>query len=228
MTRILGSVRHLVPVPRRNDLADRLVAHSAGAAMLVVPFGLPEIQRVVDSAYCPVVSVPDRSAPAPDAPVVVGCPPWDCDDILAAAFRVATEDGCPMEVVVAADTTGSWMHPLRWWQDAAVGATEAGRSGHDAVAARAMAHPRVPVDVHPVRRDPAEALEQSAQGARLVVLGRSTRGRLLSTVSGSPVDALVRWAACPVMVVPPAGPPHPTWLPHDRDVPTPAGPGEEF
>ena len=42
-----------------------------------------------------------------------------------------------------------------------------------------------------------------------------SRGALLGLIAGSPADALLRAAHCPVMVVPAPGPPRTTWLPSD-------------
>lgn len=64
-----------------------------------------------------------------------------------------------------------------------------------------------------VQDHPADFLVALSHGAQLLVLGRSARGALLAGIAGSPVDALLASAGCPVMVVPADGPSRTTWLP---------------
>jgi nucleotide-binding universal stress UspA family protein len=62
------------------------------------------------------------------------------------------------------------------------------------------AHPEVQVMTVVVDDDPVSFLVVLSMRAELLVLGRSTRPGNRT----SPVDALVRQAACPVLVVPPS------------------------
>jgi nucleotide-binding universal stress UspA family protein len=59
----------------------------------------------------------------------------------------------------------------------------------------------------------ADFLLALSSRARLLVLGRATRGALLAGIAGWPVNDLLRAADCPVLVVPGEGPPRTTWLP---------------
>jgi nucleotide-binding universal stress UspA family protein len=64
-----------------------------------------------------------------------------------------------------------------------------------------------------VQDRPADLLLAMSARAQLLVVGRSERGTLLAGVAGSPVDTLLRAHWCPIVVVPPGGPPRTTWLP---------------
>jgi nucleotide-binding universal stress UspA family protein len=204
-----------------GDLPGRLAAASAGARLLVVPAGVPDLQRVVDGAYCPTVVVPLAGPASPGAPVVVGCPLWDADDVLAEAFDEADIMGVPL-VVVRADRPAWSFLP----QGPGSGIDDARGRGEDAVSAWAFVHPAVWVRLDPETHGVARALEERARTAELVVLGRSSRGRFLAAASASPVGSLLRRSRCPVMVVPPVGPPHRTWLPRGRHGPPRPGPDD--
>ncbi len=212
VARALDAVRGLLSsvVAFPGDTADRLTEASAGSRLLVLPAGLRDLQRVVDGAYCPTVVVPGAGRASVGAPVVVGCPLWDADEVLAAAFTEADVTGVPL-VVVRADRP-TW--PFR--PDSEL---DARQRCEDAFSVWAFVHPGVPVRLDPDRRDAFRVLEERAQDAGLVVLGRSSRGRFLAAASESPVGALLRRSRCPVMVVPPVGPPHRTWLSHGRHLP---------
>jgi hypothetical protein len=196
-----------------GDLPGRLAATSAGARLLVVPAGAPDLQRVVDGAYCPTVVVPLAGWASPGAPVVVGCPLWDADDVLAEAFDEADTMGVPL-VVVRADRPAWSFLP-----EGPGSGIDARRRGEDAVSAWAFVHPAVWVRLDPDRHGAGRVLVERAGNAGLVVLGRSSRGLLSAAVSASPVGALLRRSRCPVMVVPPVGPPHRTWWPRGRHRP---------
>lgn len=74
-------------------------------------------------------------------------------------------------------------------------------------------YPQVRIQTMAVQDKPAEFLLALTHRARLLVLGRSTRGALLGMIAGSPAQDLLAAAHCPVLVVPAAGPPRRTWLP---------------
>jgi nucleotide-binding universal stress UspA family protein len=76
-------------------------------------------------------------------------------------------------------------------------------------------HPEVSVEIMVVQDRATDFLLALSHRAQLLVLGRSTRGALLGLIAGSPAEALLRAANCPVIVVPAAGPPRTSWLPAD-------------
>jgi len=196
-----------------DDLARRLAEASAGSRLLVLPADIGDLQRVVDGAYCPTVVVPVTGRASSGAPVVVGCPLRDADDVLEAAFGEADVAGVAL-VVVRADRPAWPFH--RTHTDTMV---DARQRCADAVSAWAFVHPTVPVLLDPDHTGAGRALEVRARNAGLVVLGRSSRGWFLAAASESPVVTLLRRSRSPIMVVPPVGPPHRTWLPHGRRTP---------
>lgn len=218
--RLLRTVREAVPglaVAEHRDgsaAAPAVRCRSVDASLVVVPGDLPELGAVVAESYCPVVVVPER-APNPGGAVVVGVVPWTTEATLELAFAAA---GARRTKVVA----------VRAWEDPAV---DLGLLRPDRIArwdrverrcrtelelalsAERVVHPEVPVDLVVIQDRPAEVLLAMTGRAQLLVLGRSERGALLSSLVGSPVDALLRAARCPVVVVPADGPPRATWLP---------------
>jgi nucleotide-binding universal stress UspA family protein len=218
--RAVSAVRAAVPGPTvsahagAGATADVLRTRSADAGLLVVPTDLPDLDRVVGEAHCPVVAVPGRSSPA-GGPVVVGVAPWTSGDTVELAFDEAARRRVGLVAVRAwdepavdlgrrrPDRIAEWdrasrhaRHELEW-----------------ALSAQRIVHPDVPVELVVARDDPAGLLVALSARARLVVLGRSGRGALLTGLAGSPVRDLLRDAGCPVVVVP-AGGPRPTgWWP---------------
>jgi hypothetical protein len=99
--------------------------------------------------------------------------------------------------------------PVGGWLDAeCMGRWEAGQRAARGELDRALdracaAHPEVAVTTMVVDDDVVPFLTALSVGTRLLVLGRPHGGR------SSPVDAVVRRAACPVLVVPPARRPEP-------------------
>jgi nucleotide-binding universal stress UspA family protein len=196
-----------------ESLPSMLRRLSADAAALVVPATLADLATVVADAYCPVVTVPARD-PAPDAgngPVVLGVAPWTTEGTIALAFEAASERSAPLRAV------RGWSEPpvdLRWPRPDWDGAEERARRDLElALSAWTVIHPEVPVERTVVEDRPADLLLALSYCARLLVVGRSARGALLSGIAGSPVNDLLRGACCPVLVVPDDGPPRTTWLP---------------
>jgi nucleotide-binding universal stress UspA family protein len=141
--------------------------------------------------------------------VVLAVAPGTPAEVVDAAFDLAAERGAPLLAVSAWHDPnlplGGWLRPertARW--DAAHH-----KAGHDldrALEVAAAAHPTVEVETVVVDDDLVPFLIGLSNRAELLVLGRPTR----PGHSASPVDALVRQAACPVLVVP-ASPRPPTW-----------------
>lgn len=118
------------------------------------------------------------------------------------AFELAAKRGVPLLAVrIWHDPDlppGGWFDPesTACWDAASAEA----RSELDRALERAKAaHPAVHVTTVVADDDPVQFLTALSTRAELLVVGRSTRPRHRD----SPVDALVRQAACPVLVVPP-------------------------
>ena len=191
------------------SLPERLGRASAGARLLVVPQSLPEVDVLVDTAYEPVTVVP-TDPPHPYGKVVLALAHRTTEETIAAAFDAAEQRGAPIHVLHLRD-------PDRWTavttEDAAVRADEERRDCADRLSAWRITHPSVPVEVRVGEGDPTVELIGSTCDARLLVVGRSARGRVLGAVTPSPVARTVRRARCPVLVVPPPGPPRHSWWP---------------
>jgi nucleotide-binding universal stress UspA family protein len=68
------------------------------------------------------------------------------------------------------------------------------------VRARVEAFPEVPVEYRVVHAGPAKSLVETAQDARMLVVGARGLGGLAGMLLGSVSDQCVRHAACPVLV----------------------------
>ena len=191
------------------SLADRLGRASAGARMLVVPQALPGVEELADTAYEPIAVVP-HDPPHPGGPVVLALAARTSDDAIDAAFDAAARRGAPLLVLRLRD-------PARWSvvtdEDLARLVEDERRYWSDHVAAWRLAYPRVPLEVRVSDAEPAPELLALSYQARLLVLGRSQRGRVVGSVTPSPVGRVIRGARCPVLVVPPPGPPRRHWWP---------------
>ena len=190
-------------------LTERLGRASAGARMLVVPQALPEVDVLVDTAYEPVTVVP-TDPPHPHGAVRAGAGPPHARRTIEAAFDAAERRGVPVHVLRLRD-------PDRWTvvttADAVGRADEERQDCADRLSAWRITRPSVPIEVRVGDGDAAVELIQSTCDARLLVVGRSARCRLLGAVTPSPVARTVRRARCPVLVVPPPGPPRRPWWP---------------
>lgn len=204
---LIGRVWALFGEP--PSLTERLGRASAGARMLVVPQSLPGVDVLVDTAYEPVTVVP-TDPPHPHGAVVLALAHRTTDETIGAAFDAAEGRGAPVHVLHLRD-------PDRWavvtTEDAVARADEERRDCADRLSAWRITHPSVPVEVRVRDGDPTVELIRSTCDARLLVVGRSARGRVLGAVTPSPVARTVRRARCPVLVVPPPGPPRRSWWP---------------
>jgi nucleotide-binding universal stress UspA family protein len=174
--------------------------------MLVVPQRLDGVDELVDTAYEPVTVVPDE--PSHDrGPVVLALAPRTSDEALDAAFDAAAQRGASLLAVRV-------RHPAPASRDGLAGTVDDERRDWcDRLAAWRITHPAVPVEVQVGEGDPALTLVDLSFRARLLVLGRSGRGRVLASVATSPVAPVTLRARCPVLVVPPPGPPRRPWWP---------------
>jgi len=135
--------------------------------------------------------------------IVVAVAPGTATDAVDAAFELAAERGVPVLTVRAWHDPdvplGGWLRPhgtTAW--DALH--QKARQELHHAVEHAKAAHPEVEVGAVVIDDDPVPFLAALTAQAELLVLGRPRR----PGPHVSPVDALVRQAACPVLIVPPA------------------------
>jgi nucleotide-binding universal stress UspA family protein len=181
----------------RPSPMDRLSRAAAGARLLVVPQRVPGVDELVGTAYESVTVVPDDTA-HPHGPVVLALATGTRDAVVDTAFEAASRRGSPLLAVRCEEDVA----------DAPVDATD---SWEDRLTAWRIAYPQVPVEARVAVGDPASELVELSARARLLVLGRSARGRLRAALAPSPVPRVVRRARCPVLVVAPPGPPHRGW-----------------
>ena len=134
--------------------------------------------------------------------IVVALTPGAPADVVDAAFALAAERGVPVLAVRAwhdpGVPLGGWLRPhgTAHWDALRQKAQEELDS---AVGHAKAAHPAVQVGTVVVDDDPVPFLAALSARAALLVLGRPRH----PGQQASPVDALVRQAACPVLVVPP-------------------------
>ena len=142
------------------------------------------------------------STPTPGR-IVVALAPGASPDAVETAFVLAAQRGAPLLAVRAWHDPdvplGGWLRPHGTAQWDALH-QKAGDELERAVEHAKTTHPAVDVTSVVVDDDPVPFLAALSTRAELLVLGRPRRiDRRVS-----PVDALVRQAACPVLIVPPA------------------------
>jgi nucleotide-binding universal stress UspA family protein len=219
-------------VAAAESTAARLRAAHPGLSVSVsVPVGRGGEQLVAASRQASLLVVGDTGARGPSGLLTGSVTPYvtahsHCPVMV---IRNAAPDGRPGgEVCVGVDGTPSSLDALRFAADWARRRGATVRALHavgpqsfnepapefgDQTLAEVRLHDWVSealgddamVDSAIVRRDPAGALVAASTAARLVVVGSRHRGELASMVLGSVGHALIRRAACPVVVVP--GPP---------------------
>jgi nucleotide-binding universal stress UspA family protein len=134
--------------------------------------------------------------------VVVAVAPGTSTDAVGTAFELAAERGISVLAVRAWHDPdvplGGWLRPhgtAQWDALHQKAREELDRAVEHAKAA----HPAVEVEMVVVDDDPVPFLAALSARAELLVLGRPRHpGQLVS-----PVDALIRQAVCPVLIVPP-------------------------
>lgn len=207
-----------------------VLAATAEAELVVVGGPADHVDVLVTGAFCPVVVVPDRPTPVPrpraglprhsrdSLPVVVGVGPATEPEVLDFAFAETQRRGAGLIAV------RTWNDPLidlgallpgrieRW--DAATARQR--QELADQLSAFRLAYPDVETEQLVVEDRCAELLAALALNARLLVLGRPSRGALMNTALPSPAITLARHVPCPVAVVPPAVVSRPSWLPERR------------
>jgi nucleotide-binding universal stress UspA family protein len=163
--------------------------------------------HVATHAHCSVIAVPEEISGGPGLghQVVVGVDGSELSRAaLAFAFQEASDTGSPLVAVHA------WLDPAL---TAALGpalppvddpATVS--AGHDLLLAESLAgwsekYPDVRVTRRVVHAHPVPALLESAEGARMLVVGSRGHGAVRSLLLGSVGHGLLHLARCPVAIV---------------------------
>lgn len=205
---------------RHGSRATQLLRGAAGAGLLVVGRDdRPVLERmmrgdtaasVAARADVPVVEVPAEWRPASSGHpsygvVVVGLKsPAYADAVLGEAFAAADERGAALVVVHAwklpsgyDEAAGDDPALADWEREATEDLEQLLRPWH-------RAYPDVPVRTRVVHQHPAEALVEATAEADLIVVVRRVHGSPTTAHLGSVARAVLRAAACPVLVVPPS------------------------
>jgi nucleotide-binding universal stress UspA family protein len=146
---------------------------------------------LAEAASCPVVAVPDKLPPPPaDGPVVVGVAagPWLPAAALRYGFAAASRAGVPV-------------YAVHCWRPGHGSAAEHQLLLAEAVAGFRAEFPEVCAHLFVEEGDPADLLVWESRWASLVVLG-PTGGRHLPRRLGEVGTAVLRDAACPVVLAP--------------------------
>ncbi|RNG17813.1 universal stress protein [Streptomyces botrytidirepellens] len=163
--------------------------------------------HVAATADCPVVTVPDPAARAPDADEVVvgftGHAP--ADETIGFAFRAARERDALLRVVHAwalpPASPSAWMLTVLE-EDRGLWEDQESQVVSDALRAWRERYPQVAVVPDVVLLGPAQALVRASERARLLVVGRRTSPRVAERRLGPVAHAVLHHAHCPVVVVP--------------------------
>jgi nucleotide-binding universal stress UspA family protein len=189
--------------------ADLLVLGSShrGAVGRVLVGSVTE--EALHGAPCPVAVAPVGFHRSPKLPrigniAVAYDDGLQADTALQVAGRLAGETGAHLQVFAVASTATPMV--VGSTADLAYSAALDSRvqmAEHDLTAAVASLPGDVTVTSEVRKGLPAEEIVRSSHGVDLLVLGSRRRGPLRRMVLGSVGDAVVRAAACPVLVVPP-------------------------
>jgi nucleotide-binding universal stress UspA family protein len=192
---------------------DALVRHTEGAGLLVVgapPRDLLErlwtgstVTGTVARATCPVAVVPPDAEPAATRTVLVGLKSTrHVGHLLATAFAVADQAGAALRVVHA------W-HLMSPYDEAIYGRRltpdwelEEAHRIEDLLVDLRAAHPSVEVHVDLRHGQAAYTLVEASREVDLLVISRPAHGGFVHYL-GATARAVLREAACPVLVVPP-------------------------
>jgi nucleotide-binding universal stress UspA family protein len=196
--------------------AAHLVQRSDGAALLVVGSrGRGAVRSAVAGsvalhcaahARCPVVVVPQGTAPAEEpAPVVVGLDDSEpARAALAAAMAQAASLGARVDAVVAHEDANYWIDPFAVMPPPIGETQQHARARGESIVAEVVGARALEEDVvrvAAVEGHPGQVLVRAAAGARLLVVGSRSRNQLEGLVLGSVALHCVMHAPCPVLVV---------------------------
>lgn len=195
---------------------DALVHHSEGADLLVVgapPHDLLErlwtgstVTGTAARATCPLAIVPPTADEAPHPPthtVLVGLKSTrHAGHLLATAFAVAAQAQAELHVVHAWHMVSPYDEAIAHRVPTPEWETEEGRAIEGLLIDLRMAYPEVQVHVDLVHGQPAYTLVEASGAADLLVISRPAHGGFVHYL-GSTARAVIREAACPVLVVPP-------------------------
>lgn len=204
-------------VLERTDAEEALVTASEGARAVVLGSrGLSAFStllagsttmHVASHAHCSVIAVPEEVAGGPGAghQVVVGVDGSELSEAAVAfAFQEASDTRSPLVAVHA------WLDPvLTAGLGQAIAPLDdpaAVTAEHELLLAESLAgwsekYPDVRVTRRVVRGHPVQALMDSADGARMLVVGSRGHGTVRSLLLGSVGHGLLHLGRCPVAVV---------------------------
>lgn len=157
---------------------------------------------------CPVVSVPDTWQPGEGShePVVVGFrSDADGSTLLEHAFRVAMDREARLTVLHAWELPRGYRSFLARHARDPEWNLKALQHIESHLSQLRRDHPGVDVEVRVAHQRPAQALVEASRASQLVLLARHEAGPAAFHL-GETARALLREAACPVMVVPAARP----------------------
>lgn len=157
---------------------------------------------VSQHASCPVVVVVRGQGNAA-GPVVVGLDGSAVSEQASGyAFQAAARAGAAVRAVHAWDDLGVLHSPIAPAEAPPVHEIEAAaqRMLAEQLASWQEKYPDVPVECQVIRQQPAAALIELGDRARMIVVGSRGRGGFARLLLGSVSQAVVRHAACPVAV----------------------------
>jgi nucleotide-binding universal stress UspA family protein len=192
---------------------DAVVQHAVGADLLVVgapPHGLFErlwtgstVYGVAARAACPVAVVPPGPMPPAAHEILVGLKTTaHAGHLLGTAFALAHQRQSDLRVVHAWHMTSPYDEAVAERAPEPDWVKEQVRAIDGLLIDLRMTYPEVRVEVEVVHSQPAFALVTGSKGADLVVVSRPAHGGFVHYL-GATAHAVLREAACAVLVVPP-------------------------
>jgi len=201
---------------------DAIVHHADSADLLVVgapPHDLVErlwtgstITGTAARAHCPVAIVPAGESRPSTHEVLVGLKSTrHSGPLLATAFAVASQNQSQLRFVHVWQQVSSYDDAIAERIPTPAWETEEARAIEDRLIDLRMAYPDVQVSVDVVHGQAAYVLVTESKSADLLMISRPLHGGFVHHL-GATARAVIREAACPVLVVPPM--PEPGGVPH--------------
>jgi nucleotide-binding universal stress UspA family protein len=192
--------------------ADAVVQHAQGADLLVVgapPHGLFErlwtgstVYGVAARASCPVAVVPPGPPPRAHEVLVGLKSTRHAGHVLSLAFSVAHQRQSDLRIVHAWHLTSPYDAAVVGQEPEPDWVRDQVRAIDGLLIDLRMAYPEVRVEVEVVHSQPAFALVTGSASADLLVISRPAHGGFVHYL-GATAHAVLREAACTVLVVPP-------------------------